>query len=290
MSNFHSLKESKVAIWGLGLMGGSLALALQGKCASLIGIDPDQATLELARQMKLVDSLAENPIDMIQDADLIILAAPVKGILQQLQALPNLHSGNAVILDLGSTKQDIVHQMSFLPDNFDPIGGHPMCGKEKSSLASAEAGLFVDSRFALVTLERTSSHAKSLAVELVNTIHAIPLWLDAAVHDQWTASTSHLPYLIANAISSTTPFETSPLIGPGFRSMTRISVEPVDMMMDILITNRANILTTLSQFMCELKVLEDFLEQKKFPELRQQLENGKKHQLDLLAKSLEEAS
>src|SRR5512142_2192162 len=133
------LSETRVAILGLGLMGGSLALALRGRCAELIGIDPDPAVLDLASRWRLVDRLDAQPARLLPEADVVVLAAPVRAILRLLADLPAAHPGAPVVLDLGSTKGDVLRAMDGLPGRFDPIGGHPMCGKERSSLREAEA-------------------------------------------------------------------------------------------------------------------------------------------------------
>jgi prephenate dehydrogenase len=255
------LAECRVAIVGLGLMGGSLALALRGHCRQLLGCDPDPAALELARQRNVVDQMALTPGEILPQADLVVLAAPVRAILGLLAALPQFHPGQAVVLDLGSTKHKIGQAMAALPERFDPIGGHPMCGRERGTLAAADAELFKERTFAFTALERTSPQARALANELTLTIGARPIWLDPVTHDRWTAATSHLPYLVANALAAATPDEVSPLAGPGFASTTRVAVTPSGMMLDVLLTNRENVLAVLGRFRGQLEQLEAALEQ-----------------------------
>ena len=117
------LSDCSVAIVGLGLMGGSLALALRGFCRELLGIDPDPATAALAQQMRLVDRFSPTPEPLLPEADIVILAAPVGVILDQIARLPQLHPGQALVLDLGSTKSEIMRAMQALPARFDPLGG-----------------------------------------------------------------------------------------------------------------------------------------------------------------------
>ena len=112
-SDFN-LAQSRVAIIGLGLMGGSLALALRGKCAALYGIDTHRATLELALAQKIVDRADSDPTKLLPEADFIILAAPVPAILSLLEQLPALMPNRCVVMDLGSTKKLIVEAMSRL--------------------------------------------------------------------------------------------------------------------------------------------------------------------------------
>jgi len=268
------LEERVVAILGLGLMGGSLALALRGRCAALIGVDPDPQVVELALSRRVVDRAAVSPHGLLSQADLVILAAPVGAILSLLGALPDLHTGTAVVLDLGSTKRDILNAMQALPPRFDPLGGHPMCGKEKASLASAEAGLYRGAPFALTPLERTTPRARRLAEQLVQAVGARTLWIDAETHDRWVAATSHLPYLLANTLAAATPLEAVPLVGPGFRSTTRLAPATLTMMMDILTTNGENILESLQRFRETLDTIEHSLNIGDMETLRLQLAQG----------------
>src|SRR5690242_6904084 len=120
-----NLTESKIAIVGLGLMGGSLALGLCGKCAALYGIDPHLPTLELSLSQHIVDYADSDPAKFLPEVDLVILSAPVPAILTLLKQLPSFTSNPCIVIDLGSTKKLIVESMSRLPENFDPIGGHP---------------------------------------------------------------------------------------------------------------------------------------------------------------------
>jgi prephenate dehydrogenase len=254
------LSSSRIAIVGLGLMGGSLAYALRGKCAALLGIDPDPETRELASKLNVVDHIASEKENVIADTDLVVLAAPVRAILALLTKLPELHYGPAVVMDMGSTKVEICGLMQSLPPRFEVIGGHPMCGKETASLANADPDIFKGAAFAFTPLQRTTDRARSFASQIAAAIGAKPLWLDPQTHDAWTASTSHLPYLIANTLAAATPEAVSPLIGPGFLSTTRLAASSPAMMLDILLTNRREVLEASRRFRDGLQVLEELLE------------------------------
>lgn len=250
-----SLKESNIAIIGLGLMGGSMALALRGHCASLIGIDPDSAALELALRQNIVDQAESDPAKLLPQADLVILAAPVPAILTLLEQLPDFTPHPCIVLDLGSTKRAIVEKMQSLPERFDPIGGHPICGKEKLTLANAERTLYYAAPFILTPLARTTPRARSAADQILAALGATPILLHPADHDRILASTSHLPFLLSSALALATPGECAPLIGPGFRSASRLAGTPSSMMMGILQTNRQNILAALEALQDELALL-----------------------------------
>jgi prephenate dehydrogenase len=256
------LEDSRVVIWGLGLMGGSLAMALAGKCAERIGIDADPAVVALALERGVVERGFLSPDTApaaLVGADLLVLAVPVRAILTLLDELPVVCESSLMVMDLGSTKAQIVAAMEHLPTRFDPLGGHPMCGKEKASLQHAEANLYQQAPFALVALERTSPPARRLGEELAKAIGSCPLWIEATQHDRWVAATSHAPFLLASALAQSTPLEAAPLIGPGFRSTARLAANPAEMMLDILATNSENVRSVLRLFRDRLEIYEALL-------------------------------
>ena len=274
------LSATRVAVAGLGLMGGSLAMALRGRCDTLLGVDPDPQAVRLAKQQGIVDRVSSDPAEILPQADLVILAAPVSGILDLLGKMDALHPGAAVVMDLGSTKRQIMAAMDALPERFDPLGGHPICGKEKASLVYADPGLYQGASFVLSRLPRTSTRACVLASQVVNAVGAHPVWLDPEAHDCWIASTSHLPYLLANALAQAAPGESAWLVGPGFRSTARLAGGFAPMMLDVLQTNRDFVLSALQQFRGELDRLEACLRQEGLDGLREFLvESASKHAL-----------
>ena len=278
------LSASRVAIWGLGLMGGSLALALHGKCRAVLGIDADPATVDLARSQQIVDAADTRPSALLPDADVIILATPVRTILRLLGDLPQLHPGPAVVIDLGSTKRAVLAAMERLPARFDPLGGHPMCGKEKASLRYAEAAIYEGAPFALAALARSSARARALGEELARAVGACPLWIEAGQHDRWVAATSHTPYLVASALAQATPTETAPLVGPGFRSTSRLAGSSPEMMVDILATNAEHIRAALGAVRVRIERMEGLLAAGEFEQLADTLEAGRQQYQRLVGK------
>jgi prephenate dehydrogenase len=248
-----------VAIVGLGLMGGSLALALNGKCKRLFGIDRDKATLDLALDRGAVDAADTDPGVILPQADMIIMALPVRAILEFIPMIPEFHPGPAFVMDIGSTKYKILQAMSDLPAAFDPIGGHPMCGKEVAGFENADPEIYKGAPFALTPLRRTSVRAKGVASELVQAIGAKPVWLDPETHDDWVATTSHLPYLLAVALVNSAPSEVIPLVGPGFRDVSRLAGSDLQMMVDILSTNDQKALRALQRFRVMLEELDEVI-------------------------------
>lgn len=271
-----TLAQSKIAIIGLGLMGGSLALGLRGKCAALYGIDPHPATLELARSQQIVDLAESDPAPLLPKADLIILAAPVPAILEWIQQLPAYSPNPCILMDLGSTKRLVVEAMSHLPERFDPIGGHPICGKEKLSLANAERTLYYAAPFLLTPLERTSSRALSAAHQVIDALGAKAKILGAEDHDRLLASTSHLPFLLSSALALSAPQDGPSFIGPGFKSTSRLAGTPSSMMLGVLQTNRDNVLNVLRSYQSRLSEIESALNANDFLKLGSLLEEAQR--------------
>jgi prephenate dehydrogenase len=168
---------------------------------------------------------------------------------------------------MGSTKKLIVESMSRLPERFDPIGGHPICGKEKLSLANAERTLYYAAPFILTPLERTSARAISAANQIIEAIGAKAKVLDAVEHDRILAATSHLPFLISSALALATPNDVAPFVGPGFKSTSRLAGTPASMMMGVLQTNRENVLNALHEMKSQLAEIESALSSEDFGKL-----------------------
>ncbi len=272
-SNFI-LADSKIAIIGLGLMGGSLALGLRGKCAALYGIDPHLPTLELALSQHIVDYADSDPAKLLPEVDLVILSAPVPAILTLVEQLPALTPDPCIVMDLGSAKHLIVEAMSKLPERFDPIGGHPICGKEKLSLANAERTLYYAAPFLLTPLERTSPRALSAANQIIEALGAKGKTLDAVEHDRILASTSHLPFLISSALSLATPQDVTPFVGPGFKSTSRLAGTSSSMMLGVLQSNRENVLNALHGMQSQLAEIEAALSSEDFAKLESLLNDA----------------
>jgi prephenate dehydrogenase len=187
--------------------------------------------------------------------------------LTLIEQLPSFTSNPCIVLDLGSTKRLIVETMSRLPGHFDPIGGHPICGKEKLSLANAERTLFYTAPFILTPLKRTSERALSAANQIIEAIGAKATILDAVEHDRILASTSHLPFLISSALALATPTDVASFVGPGFRSAARLAGTPMSMMLGVLQSNQENVLSVLHRLQSKLAEVESALSSNDFSKL-----------------------
>ena len=279
---FFTLKDAKVAIVGLGLMGGSLALALKGKCAAIYGIARDPATRELALRQNIVDEADGDPAKLLPKADIVILSTPVPVILDFIEQLPGLTPNPLIVIDLGSTKRAIVEKMAILPERFDPIGGHPICGKEKLGLEQAERTLYYAAPFLLTPLPRTTERAKAAAWQIIEVLGSKGSVLDPVEHDRILASTSHLPFLLSSVLALVTPPDVAPYIGPGFRSASRLAGTPSSMMLGIVQTNRENLLASLSAVQDEVALLIDALSANDAETLRNTLDNAREKYTELI--------
>jgi prephenate dehydrogenase len=269
----RALKDCQIGVIGLGLMGGSLALALRPHCASLSGYDVDAGTLDQALERGII----ARPIDLRGDqVDLLILAAPVSGILDWLIEIPTVFSGHFHLIDLGSTKTQIVAAMDRLPARISPLGGHPMCGKETSGLSVADANLYRHCLFVLTPLARTHAATLDIARELLDAIEARALLLDPERHDFLAAAISHVPYLtsiaLVDAALRADDEAAWTLAASGFRDSTRLAASDVTMLLDILMSNRAGVLENLSRVQASLQTLAEAIQSGDRAALRSMLE------------------
>ncbi|MCZ2115416.1 MAG: prephenate dehydrogenase [Anaerolineae bacterium] len=249
----NPLRDLHIGIVGLGLMGGSLALALRGRVAGLLAIERRADTRQAALRAGIVDAAVESLTPDAPPVDLLVLATPVRVILDTISRLPDTRPDGCAVLDLGSTKREIVAAMDALPESFAAVGGHPMCGKESAGLASATADLYREQTFILCPGRRTTPAVRARVLALVETIGARPLVFDAAEHDAIVAAVSHLPALVSAALIRTAADERQWAISAsGFRDTARLAGTDPRMLLDILMTNRQAILDALETYETEL--------------------------------------
>jgi prephenate dehydrogenase len=284
------LKGLTVGIVGLGLMGGSLALGLAGKCRRRIGLDSDPEADHAALEKRAVDELALQLPDLVAKSDVIILATPVRTILAVVKELTEIvpPAGEPrIVIDLGSTKTEIVEAMAVLGAGYDPLGGHPICGREVQGIAHADPALYRGAPFALTPVAQTSARALAIGRQLAEALAARPLELTAAEHDTLIASTSHLPHLVAVALAQTAcrlP-SAAALVGPGFRDTTRLAASNLEMMTDILLTNREHVLEALDEYIRRLQALGQRVSEGDESRLKVLLAEGRRARQELLEPS-----
>jgi len=262
----------KCCILGLGLMGGSMGLALgeHKVVRERWGYDLDAAAMLQAKKRGAVDRTAALP-HALADAELVILAMPVRQIMRTLEMLGQNVSclpEGAIVTDLGSTKEKVVQAMeAVLPAGVSGIGGHPMAGSEKAGIGAADALLLKNAVYILTPARQMKAAALHKMRQTVRAIGARPLVLEAAAHDKMAALVSHLPQLVAVALvnslgdSGQTKGPLLRLAGNGFRDTTRIAMGDPGMWYDIFQTNKLFLKESLQIFMKELDLIYNCLEQ-----------------------------
>ncbi len=255
---------NRLAILGLGLIGGSFALAARehGLVKDIVAFDPNLETIAEASVLGIIEQGFSSALDAVYEADAVILAAPVRAILRLLpEVAPQLSEG-AFVMDLGSTKRAIVAAMDELPEHVRAVGGHPMAGKEVAGFAAAEPTLFRGATFALCPTAHTDERARELAETVAAALGARPLWAEAETHDEAVARISHLPYLMAAALAHAAAPEglSRSLASTGYRDSSRLAMSEPTMMLDILMTNPAPLRAALAQAHEALATLDALLE------------------------------
>lgn len=259
------LERATVAIVGLGLMGSSLGLALAGRCARRVGTDVDPQAAVAARAVGAVDDVGD-PADAVRDADLVVLCTPAGEVAATCAALAALMRRDAILTDVASTKATICAEFDELV--VPTVGGHPMCGREQSGPAAAEADLYHGATWVLCPTAGTIEPARRLVTELVDAVGASVVELDRDEHDRRVARVSHLPYLAAQALATVADDASLELAATGFASATRMARGDLRMWLDVLRTNSGEARSALAAMRAELESLEQLVDDPAALELR----------------------
>jgi len=255
----------RLCIIGVGLIGGSLALALKqaGEVGSVIGVGRSAANLDDALRLGVIDEASHDAAAAVTGCDMVVLAVPVGTIRQVCEQIRESLPADAVFTDVGSVKGDVVAQVEAafgeMPANFVP--GHPVAGTERSGAAAAFPGLYRQRRVLLTPLEATAPAAVQKVTRMWEIAGAEVEAMEVAHHDAVLAVTSHLPHMLAfGLVDRLARLEDSGEIfryaAGGFRDFTRIASSDPVMWRDICMHNRDALLVAMSQFeeeMAELK-------------------------------------
>ena len=247
------LASTIVTIVGMGLMGGSLGMALvkAAACKEVRALVRREEAVEEVLASGAAHIAGADARRLLEDADLLVLATPVRTIETQVSELHRFLESGATITDMGSVKAGIVKAMDNLPLHARALGGHPMCGKETSGLAAADPALFQDRIWVLTPSKRTDPVALSLVEAMIEAVGARRMVMDAEKHDAAVSCVSHLPYVLAAALmevakdAATDLPEIWELAADGFRDTSRVAASDLTMMIDILAANRKNVLSML---------------------------------------------
>jgi prephenate dehydrogenase len=259
----------KVAVIGVGLIGGSFALALKGakRCGHVVGVGRGAANLKTALARGAIDSFEADAAKAVLGADLVLVAAPVAQFEKIFLAIKPALKSDALVMDAGSTKRDVVaaarQGLGGKIARFVPA--HPIAGAEKSGAAAASADLFRDRRLVLTPLEENKREDVETLAGLWTAIGARVSRMTPQEHDEVFAAVSHLPHLLAFALVSDlgARADAAKLFGyaaGGFRDFTRIASSDPEMWRDICMANSDQLLKEVSRFSGELEKLKKLLQ------------------------------
>lgn len=253
----------QVAILGLGLIGTSMGLALKkGQSPPrVVGFDTSGEALHRAARSGAIDRSAGTLADACAESDVVVLAAPVRGILQLLPEIAPHLTGETLVTDTGGTKQEIVRVAdSTLPRNAPFVGGHPLAGRLTAGVTQPTPSLFGGAVYCLTPSPNAASWAVEAAVALVESIGAQPYFLEAGEHDGLLAAISHLPYFVSvalvNALASQSAWaEMGSMAAGGFRAASSLAEGDPQMWADVAATNRDNLTRQLDMLVERLTAL-----------------------------------
>ncbi len=259
---------SRVAIVGVGLIGGSLGMALKSRrlAQAVVGVGRDRKRLEKARGLGAVDEIATGLAAGVEGADLVVLATPVRQIIADLGRLAPHLAPRALVTDVGSTKGEIARAGEERLPAGTFVAGHPMAGSERSGVEAATPELFIGAVWALTPTAKTSADGLDRVNGLAQAVGARVLTLGPGAHDRAVAVTSHLPHVLAYALSSlaAAAARDNPhlydLAAGSFASTTRVAQSPPDLWRDVALTNRAALAEALRAYRDDLDAVLEALE------------------------------
>ena len=273
----------KLVIFGVGLIGGSLALALRRNIQHLhiVGIDRNADSLQTAIDLGVIDEMNPPAELAMRDADIIIIAALVAQTPNILKSIAPHLGPNTVITDVGSTKSDVIdYAAAILGDQFFQfVPGHPIAGAEKSGVTAARADLFDGKNIVLTPTAETAPESCRKVSEMWKQAGARVTEMSSGHHDQIFAAVSHLPHLLAFALvddlaSRPNAEELFAFAAGGFRDFSRIAGSSPEMWRDISLANREALLSEIDAYQASLQKLRDLLEQRDAQGLRDMFENA----------------
>ena len=268
-----------VAIVGLGLMGGSLALSLKklNFIKKIVGSDHNQTHQKEAIKLGLVDEIID--FEDVNKYDVIFLAIPVDGVISALNNLNNINE-DTTIIDLGSTKAKIVDSIpNEIRKNF--VASHPMTGTENFGPSAAIEGLYEDKVVVLCDLEDSGELQRDIAKKIFKSLGMKKYFMGSNEHDRHAAFISHMPHAISYSIANTVMNQENKhnilaLAAGGFRSMSRLAKSSPDMWEDIFRQNKSNLLEAIELFEDELKNIKSNIQNDNWDKVHKEIENGKK--------------
>ncbi|MGD9850493.1 MAG: prephenate dehydrogenase [Nitrospirales bacterium] len=278
----------QVTIIGVGLLGGSLGLALKqlGLAKTVIGVGRSRANLELAVKMEAIDACVSDAKEVVGHSDLVVLATPVDTYLEHVKHWGRCLRPHTIISDVGSVKGPLVLEMeSQLSPEGCFVGAHPIAGKEKSGVAHAEAKLFKGARCIVTPTSRTQPEALRTVCALWEAVGSVVISMDPHDHDWVLGAVSHLPHVAAFSLmqalhslqknGKTHSMDLLTFSGGGLRDTTRIAASSPEMWRDVCLANRDNLLLMIDQYVGHLQEFQKILQENDAKRLHQLLEESK---------------
>lgn len=259
---------SRISIIGLGLIGGSLAKAFKRTNAGfyITGLDTDTACTAQALKDGSIDNAAEDIRTAVTDSQVVFLCLPVNQIKSAIREIIPYANHDTIITDVGSIKGEIMDTaVSLLPDNIYFIGGHPMAGTEQSGYSASVAHLFENAYYVLTPMPGIPEHATEGLRALISSTGALPMVMDASVHDKMVGAISHLPHVVAAALVNAVRGIDDPdeylvkLAAGGFKDITRIASSNPGMWKDIAILNKSKLIPLIDDYISSLYVFKNLL-------------------------------
>ncbi|HLF17674.1 MAG TPA: prephenate dehydrogenase/arogenate dehydrogenase family protein [Candidatus Omnitrophota bacterium] len=253
--NLRSSLFRRVTIIGVGLMGGSLGLSLKKHqiAKEIVGCSHRQSSLQQALEQKAIDIAETDVSKAVRNADLIVLAAPVEGIIQSMAIMAPHIRRHMIITDMGSTKAEIVEAArKSLPNNPMFVGSHPLVGSEQSGVRGARDNMFEGALCIMTPTEQTNQVAKEKVKLMWQQLGAKVQFMPATEHDETLAHISHLPHLLAYGLIETIPSQYLSIAPQSLLDTTRVASSSPQMWNDICMTNPKNILKALDAFINNL--------------------------------------
>jgi prephenate dehydrogenase len=247
---------NKVAIVGIGLIGGSIALAIKKKrlANEIIGVSRHKKSLILAKKIGAIDK-GSLGLDILSAADLLIFATPVETIINLAPLISKIISKDCVVTDVGSTKEKIVSKLEKSFPNF--VGSHPLAGSEKRSIQNAQFNMFSGTQCILTPTKITNSKALNKIKALWVNLGARVIILSPKAHDKVLSFTSHLPHVAAFSLIGIIPREYLRFASNGLGDTTRIAASDPLLWVDILLSNRKNIIKNIVLLQNELSGMKE---------------------------------
>lgn len=274
----------KLALVGVGLIGGSLVQALreQEAVSEVVGVGRSVENLMLAKSLGVVDDYTHDIAEAVQGADMVVIAAPVGAFKQILgEVLPSLGS-DTIVTDVGSVKGEIIKSaidvMGERIGQFVPA--HPVAGSEKSGIAAANPRLFADHNVILTPLPETNLVFKDTVAKMWRLTGAVVVDMDVQLHDQILGVTSHLPHVIVYALMNYLAKQNDQemhyrFAAGGLYDLTRIASSDAVMWSDIFLNNKQQIIRIVREYAAELNSVADQIEAHEEGELIQSFEQAK---------------